>query len=682
MPQDQIALFSNLAGGGLFIALAAVFTYLRLQERLPASLILAALMSALWQLGIVAVHQWQVLAPSWLLILEILRGGTWIAGLLACLTFVTERGLARRFRFGLQGLWLAVLAIAATLKLTDQPLAGSGISITWAGLLIAIVALVSVEQLFRNAEQLRLIKLISVTMAAIFIYDIYLFSHGLIFSRLDPALWQARGVVNAFAALLMTLGALTIANQNGHSARLTISRPVVFYTTSLTLAGSFLALMAIAGYYVQLYGGEWGRAIQILLLFTALLAVATVAVSETVRARLSVWINKHFFRHKYDYRVEWLKLINSLSRPSANNDDLHERAIRAVANIFKSPGGALWLRAGERFVPAQSLGIAIPELAEEPVDSPFCGALKQHEWVFSPLAADSNRLSSFNELLPAWVQSIDRLWVILPLLTETELLGFLILLQPDGDSALTWEDLDLAKTVSRQVASYLDRHEAAEQLAESRQFDAFNRLTAFIMHDLKNLIAQQALVVQNASRHRDNPAFFEDAILTIENSVARMNNLLRKLQQNEPSELRSLELHRVLMDAVKKCKEQRPTPTLRLEQSDARVNADQDRLVMTLAHIIRNAQEATDDNGFVDIMLRKNGGNAVIIIEDNGIGMSQEFVRNQLFKPFVSTKSGKGMGIGAYQTREFIASLGGTIEVESSPGEGSTFTITLPVVKG
>jgi putative PEP-CTERM system histidine kinase len=682
MPQDQIALFSNLAGSGLYFALAIVLAYLRFHNRLPTSMTIAALASALWQLGIVATHQWQILAPSWLLILEILRGGTWIIGMLACLNFVTGRALPRRFRVVLHGVWIGTLLIATVLKLSHQPLAGAGISITWAGLLIAIVALVSVEQLFRHAEQLRLIKLISVTMAAIFIYDIYLFSHGLIFSRLDPALWQARGIVNAFAALLMTLGALTIADQSGQSARLTISRQVVFYTTSLTLAGCFLALMALAGYYVQLYGGEWGKAIQILLVFVALLAVAAVAVSETLRARLSVWINKHFFRHKYDYRVEWLKLINSLSRPSANNDDLHERAIRAVANIFKSPGGALWLRRGDLYLPIQSLGTAIPDDAEEPIDSPFCSALKQHEWVFSPLATESDRLGTFNHLLPRWVQKIDRLWVILPLLTETELLGFLILLQPDGDTTLTWEDLDLAKTVSRQVASYLDRHEAAEQLAESRQFDAFNRLTAFIMHDLKNLIAQQALVVQNASRHRDNPAFFEDAILTIENSVARMNNLLRKLQQNEPSELRSLELHRALMDAVKKCKEQRPTPTLRLEQTDLRVNADQDRLVMTLAHIIRNAQEATDDSGFVDITLRKIGDTAVIIIEDNGVGMSQEFIRNQLFKPFVSTKSGKGMGIGAYQTREFIASLGGSIEVESAPGEGSTFTITLPISKG
>ena len=96
----------------------------------------------------------------------------------------------------------------------------------------------------------------------------------------------------------------------------------------------------------------------------------------------------------------------------------------------------------------------------------------------------------------------------------------MVLTSPEIDDSLTWEDLDLLKTVSRQIASYLDRHEAAEMLAESRQFEAFNKLTAFIMHDLKNLIAQQALVVENAAKHRENPAFFEDAIRTIDNSVS------------------------------------------------------------------------------------------------------------------------------------------------------------------
>jgi putative PEP-CTERM system histidine kinase len=545
-------------------------------------------------------------------------------------------------------------------------------------LILGIVGLVSVEQLYRNTQQNRLIKLLSVAIGSMFGYDIYLFAHSLMFGRLDEDLLHARGSISAIAGLFMTLGAGAIANRGILPAKLTLSRPAVFYTTSLTVAGSFLALMAIGGYYVQLYGGTWGAVIQILVLFIAILAVASVFVSETARSRLNVWINKHFFHHKYDYRVEWLKLINYLSQPSGE-ENFHERAIKVVAGIFKSPSGALWLRQGQRFTPIGIYDLQLPNISvDEPVDTAFCNALKD-EWVFSPQSPDKDRLGSLNDLLPDWIYQIDNLWLVLPLLTETGLLGFMILTAPEHDDSLTWEDLDLLKIVGRQIASYLDRHEAAEMLAESRQFEAFNKLTAFIMHDLKNLIAQQALVVENAAKHRENPAFIEDAIRTIDNSVGRMSNLLRKLQQSESTELRSLEIHRLLMEAVKKCKEQKPVPSLRLQHTDLRVNADQDHLIMTLTHIIKNAQDATATSGFVDVTLHREGNDAIITVEDNGAGMEQDFIKNQLFRPFVSTKSGKGMGIGAYQTRELITSLGGTVNVVSTPSEGTTFTITLPL---
>lgn len=679
MAQDQITFFSNIAGASIFFALTLTFIYLWHIRAVHGALVLAAVASMFWQLAIAADGLWIELERPALLVLEIARDGAWINALLSCLKFVSGQALPGRFSRIIQGVWLAALVATGSLYFLRSPLVFETGTLVWSGLLLAIVGLVSVEQLYRNTQQYRLIKLLSIAIGSMFIYDIYLFSNSLIFNQIDPDLWQARGSINSIAGLFMALGALAIANQTGQQARLAISRPVVFYSTSLTVAGSFLALMAIGGYYVQLYGGSWGTIIQILVLFVALMMVALVFVSRTARSQLNVWINKHFFHHKYDYRVEWLKLINDLSR-SSTDENFHEQAIKSVAAVFQCPGGALWLRKGRYFVPVHAYHVELPDAGlEEPIDTPFCQAMKNEEWVFSPHSPENDRLSAFNELLPQWVYRIDQLWLVLPLLTEAELVGFMMLPQPRLDTSLTWEDLDMAKAVGRQVASYLDRHEAAELLAESRQFDAFNKLTAFIMHDLKNLIAQQALVVKNASKHRDNPAFFEDAIRTIDNSVARMNNLLKKLQQNEPSEMRSLELHRVLMEAVKRCKEQRPVPSLRLEDTDMTVNADQDRLVMTLTHVIKNAQEATRQNGFVDVTLRKQDNDAIITVEDNGVGMDQDFIRNQLFRPFVTTKSGKGMGIGVYQTREFISSLGGGVSVESTIDEGTTFTITLPL---
>jgi putative PEP-CTERM system histidine kinase len=679
MEHDQITFFSNLAGGCIFFALSLMLVYLWYTRVANSALVLAAAVSTVWQLALAVHYHWLSLEKPVLLILEIARDGAWISALLSCMTFSAGKTLPMPMRATIQGVWIAALTIASYLFAAHTTLAYETKTLIWTGLSLAIVGLVAVEQLYRNSQQNRLIKLLSVAISSLFVYDIYLFSHALMFGSLDADLWRARGSVNAIAALFMTLGAVAVANQTNKPARMTLSRPAVFYTTSLTAAGCFLALMAVGGYYVELYGGSWGTVVQILVLFLALMSVGGVFVSETARSRLNVWINKHFFHHKYDYRVEWLKLINYLSQPSGA-ENFHERAIKAVAAIFKSPGGALWLKEGQRLTPVAVYNVTLPNAAiDEPIGSDFCKAMKNTEWVFSAQSPENDTLGAMNDLLPNWIHTLPDLWLVLPLLTESDLLGFMVLTAPPLDDSLTWEDLDLLKTVGRQVASYLDRHEAAEMLAESRQFEAFNKLTAFIMHDLKNLIAQQALVVENAAKHRENPAFFEDAIRTIDNSVSRMSNLLRKLQQNESSELRSLELHRVLMDAVKKCKEQRPVPSLRLQKTDLRVNADQDRLIMTLTHIIKNAQDATDSNGFVDVTLHQGGNDAIITVEDNGVGMDQDFIKNQLFRPFVTTKSGKGMGIGAYQTREFIASLGGNVSVQSAPGEGSTFTITLPL---
>ncbi len=214
---------------------------------------------------------------------------------------------------------------------------------------------------------------------------------------------------------------------------------------------------------------------------------------------------------------------------------------------------------------------------------------------------------------------------------------------------------------------------------EGRQFDTYNKLVAFIIHDLNNLIAQQALVVRNAEKHKGNPAFFEDAIKTISNSVDRMNNLLKKLRRDESDLVKRLSILEVVNQAVSEC--QRAKLTADIEPTTRTLNADQVRLVMTITNFIKNALEATPDDGRVHVTLRVNNDWATVIIEDNGSGMDWDFIHNRLFKPFETTKSGKGMGIGVYLSREYISELSGTLNVASEPGEGTTITITLPLNK-
>ena len=98
-----------------------------------------------------------------------------------------------------------------------------------------------------------------------------------------------------------------------------------------------------------------------------------------------------------------------------------------------------------------------------------------------------------------------------------------------------------------------------------------------------------------------------------------------------------------------------------------------------MGHIIRNAQDAVRGQGHVIVRLRTERDQAVIEVEDDGEGMDEEFIRTQLFEPFFTTKASKGMGIGAYQAREYVQSLGGSVLVKSVAGHGTIFSMFLPL---
>jgi putative PEP-CTERM system histidine kinase len=281
---------------------------------------------------------------------------------------------------------------------------------------------------------------------------------------------------------------------------------------------------------------------------------------------------------------------------------------------------------------------------------------------------------------PDWLESFPDGLLIVPLISSETVIGFVVLLQSSSAFRLTFEEIDLLRTSGRQVAAHLAQYHADRQLAESRQFEAFNRLTAFVMHDLKNLIAQQSLMVKNAAKHKGNPEFFEDSMATIENSVARMNKLLQQLQTGDASgPRRVVSMATCVREALRKCAGRVPEPVFSDPPVDIEVNIDAERLTSILAHLIRNAQDACDASGEVRIELGMEDNNACLGIHDNGCGMEDEFVRNRLFRPFDTTKGSQGMGIGAYQARSFIVATGGQMQVQSAPGEGTLVSIRLPL---
>ena len=663
-------------------ALALVACYLLYKGHIVVSLAFATIVSTLWCATLAYDAITPQLTIQQMILAETLRSGSWIIGILQQLKYINRSKGAHKGPFMLLNvLWLlSGLLFVIILPGYIESKEDAYRLLVWSSLFLTLLTIVAIEQLFRNSPHYRINKVLSLGLAGMFLYDLYLFAYALLFGQLDEEIWRARGTVNGTSAIFLCISLLAVSAKNyPQASRVAISRPMAFYTTSLTTAGFFLSLMAAGGYYIKLYSGNWGTVLQVTLIFSALISIAVVFLSKAARANLSVYIDKHFFVHKYDYRSQWLNLIHKLTE-TASNEDPHLKAIKAVADVIKSNGGMLWMdNEFGRFIPVSSFNMKLPDVeVEEPIDSPFCNTLREKEWVFFTVATPGHELSTHNEYLPDWTKQLDDLWLIIPLLVDDNLIGFMILSTPPQGSNLTWEDLDLFKTVGREVASYISRNEAAELLAQSKQFDAYNKLSAFVMHDLKNLIAQQALVVENAAKHKENPAFVDDMIRTIDNSVQRMSNLLKKLQQTQPSKGRSLNLKNVVINSVKKCQDRIPPPSLRILADSLKVVSDEDNLEMIVTHIIKNAQEATPTDGYVDVTLRKEGEQAVIEVEDNGCGMDSEFVKNRLFRPFDTTKSGKGMGIGVYQTREFIRNLGGEMIVRSEPQIGTTFTVYIP----
>ena len=670
----QIAFYSAASLSGI---LTLAFFYQRFKNNLPLSLSAASLIQTAWLISLASQSGLTKSSITLIFQTEALHYIAWIFAITRTTDKLCTHCLPLVYKLFIYVVCIGSIGVAVSLHYYEQTYTALINLVFWQGIILSVIGLLAVEQLYRNNTRYRVIKLICLVMAATYLFDAYAFTHNLLFGSLDLDLWQTRAAISMAATVLMMVGLMTLVQPTETPVKITFSRPVIFYTTSLSIAGALLTVLSFGGYYVQLYGGSWGTVIFTTLLFLALFLIGSMLASRILREKLTVLINKHLFNYKYDYRTEWIKLIDQLSQEG--KDEPSARTIKIAADLFKCDGGALWIKRSKVLVPVKQINTAFDTSDMfEPETSEFGKSLAE-EWVFSPRSSGGD-LSQHNERLPHWVKSIDNIWLIFPLLTEKNLVGFMVLTSNEELPPLNWEDLDLIKTVARQLASYITRHEQEEQLTEVRQFDAFNKLSAFVMHDLKNLIAQQSLVVKNAEKHKDNPAFVEDAINTINNSVERMNNLLRKLQHNEPDHAKTLALKDVFIEAIKRCQKTPPTPTLAPIDPNVKVSADFDSLVMVFTHIIHNAQDATPNNGFIDIAAKIDDGFALITIEDNGAGMDSDFIQNKLFKPFETTKSGKGMGVGVYQAREYIESLGGSISVESSPNVGTTFIINIPVM--
>ena len=672
------------SGAILFLVLTLVLLTGQQGRSRKNALKFAAVVSTVWLGFTAAVIYYDVSFFAYLV--EPVRSFSWLLFLgFVLVSSVTDTRLGDRgFRKA------AIFAASYTVLLTTLVLyrmsAGPGVTnylgfdVLYGGfLLVAVAGLMLVEQIMRNShvESRRAVKYLCIGLGMIFAYDFYLYSNALLFQGLNVGLWEARGFVNGLAVPVL---AIAIARDPRLSLDIFVSRRMVFHTTALLGAGMYLLAMGLGGYYIRSYGGEWGTVVQIIFLFGAGLVLMVLFFSGKVRASLRVFINKHFFHYKYDYRDEWLRFIQTLS--SGQPDDrMRERAIHSIAEIIDSPGGILWMRQMNRFVPVASWQMQVSESNVVDSDHPLVKFMTAREWLID-LDELERDPELYNDLeIPDWMLNMSRAWLVVPLIVHDHMLGFMVLARSPAQNHFNWEDSDLVKTAGRQAAVHLAQLEASKALAEAKQFEACNRLSSYVMHDLKNLIAQLSLVVTNAGKHRNNPRFMEDVIITVDNSVQKMNRLLEHLRSDsmEAQETGSIELCATLEEVVQMMSNGRPVPSLDCQAKGIHILADKDRCGAIIGHLIRNAQDATPADGRIIVRLFKRDRKAIIEVQDTGAGMDKDFIRDRLFRPFDSTKGKAGMGIGVYEARDYIHRLGGDLEVISRPGEGSTFRIHLSI---
>ena len=616
-------------------------------------------------------------------VLEILHYGTWLLFLSVALGGADVSRNQKLFHSG--GVAMAALVLfiglAQSVGSADSGEAGAlGGTLILGSLFLALYALVLVEQIYRNARdsQRQGLKYLGLGVGGVFVFDLIVYSNATLTGQMNELLWGSRGFVAVMCAPFLLAA---VKRSPAWGSGIFVSRHIVFHTATLFGAGIYLTIAGFAGVYVQTVGGDLGQALAILFITAAALFLGAILVSRRLRARLRVFISKHFYENKFDYREEWLRLIDTLTS-TTNAMPLRKRAVQALAQIINAPRGRLWLRESGRFQCVAGWNIDCCDLALAE-DHALVRFIQETGWLIDVHEYQTDPAIYQNRQLDIDAFGLEKNSYIVPLLNNNALFGFVVLEAGGDPQPLNYEDRDLLKTAGLQIASYLAQEQATEQLAEVKQFEAYNKLTAYLMHDLKNVVAQQALVVENAEKHKNNPAFVDDAVETVRGSVRRIRRIIEHLQQARAVQHQErVEIAKLIMQAVSHCADRKPEPRAVIGNESAWVRADPERLLMAISHAIRNAQDACDpSSGAVTVELAMRGDACEITISDNGVGMDDDFLRSRLFRPFDSTKGTQGMGIGAYQLRETVRAAGGDVSVSSAVDVGTTLTIRLNTVK-
>ncbi len=559
---------------------------------------------------------------------------------------------------------------------------------------VMVAVLMNLERMLRTAPatgQRRLRSMYVAFLVAVLGY-LLVISGGLLYSGLRVR-WLAACAAPVFLSGVVI--SFSLARQRLSDMSMPVARPVIYYSSvSLTLAGLFLLTMAVLSRVLPVLTPEWkhiaGLAFYVIAGGGGLVLLASPRSNRAVRR----FIDRNFYANRYDYRREWERVSAAIT-PTARPEDVCRQIETLVCSVFEAERIAIHLRddragGSGATAPLRRLhgpsGVALVVEPDDPLVQHL--ASQRQPLLFGDLAQDLDLVG----MMVAHRDSVDALdaAAVAPLAVGDQVVGLLWVSQKRTDEDYTQEDTEFLGAMARQLAGALWFARQAETLAETRQLESLNRLASFVLHDIKNQVSGLSLVVENARRHLGNPEFQRDALGVVERTVGSLRDLMAQVSalgrapdvRPEPIDLRALVdealaasgLTDGAADGVRVSVDCHDLGPIVLDR----------RLVLRLlVNLLTNAREALAGPGDIRVAGGVAGGadaaaRFVLEVSDSGRGMSEEFIRTTLFRPFGTTKTA-GLGVGLTQCRSIVEAHGGTIAVTSRVGEGTIFTVALPV---
>ncbi len=532
-----------------------------------------------------------------------------------------------------------------------------------------VYALVHFEKTFANASpgaQFK-IKFNIIALGTILAVLIFYFSQALLYRTLNMYYLPVRSFMYLVAS---AIGTYSLLFRHG-TARIEVSRQAAFKSVVLIAVGVYLLLIGLLGEGMQHFGFSFPRTVTVSFAFLLGIALLILLLSGRVRREIKVVLHKNFYQNKYDYRTQWLNFTMQLST-SHSGEELLQRILSAYCEVFGIEGAALFLY--DKSCGGYSMTAVFQMEPVEAVIKPensLISFMKERAWVVC-IKDDNPEIMDENE---AWLTE-NHISFVVPLFDGERIEGFITLGSiTKEDEVYIYEDYDLMKTIARQASLAIFHQKLSEQITQAREIEAIGNVATFVAHDLKNQVSNLSMIVENAAKHISNPAFQQDMLVSLGNTVEKMQRLIANLKNLGEKELHKPQTVNLLSLAENSAAIFTGSKIV-VSGAAQMVHVDAEQIQNVVMNLLVNAVEASGPDQPVAMEVGAAAGVPFIKVTDMGCGMTAAFIRTELFKPFKTSKK-KGLGVGLYQCRQILDAHGGRIEVSSVPGSGSVFTVWL-----